>query len=109
MIKWTRTLVDGKTPIELIRLQLEDWAKDDAALAAKFDPARLDDCWAAVEEKARERLNGKSGAVYHDDVFRWARDFYVDDPDAVAPALPAEPAAAPVNPDQLDLFAEASE
>ena len=23
MIKWTRTLVDGKTPIELIRLQLD--------------------------------------------------------------------------------------
>ena len=104
MIRWTREMVNGKSPVELLKIQLDDWAKDDTALAAKYDPARLDACWEAVEEKARERLGGKSGAVYHGDVFRWARDFFVDDPNAVAPAAPVSQKAEP-NPDQLDLFA----
>ena len=38
----------------------------------------LEDCWDWIEEKARELLSGGSGAVWHGQVFRWARDYFVD-------------------------------
>ena len=75
---WTEEIVEKSTPEELVGIQLDEWAAEDSALAETYDKSRLEDCWDWIEEKARELLNGGSGAVLHWQVFRWARDYFVD-------------------------------
>lgn len=73
-----------KSPVELVRIRLKEWAKSDPALASKFngaEPTKLQDCWEHIVEQARKRSKeGTVGCVCVDDetVYRWARDFYVD-------------------------------
>ena len=71
-------MIETKNPEELVQAQLEEWAKTDAALAEKFNPEKVGSCWRWIIEKAREALHGESGAIWHEQVFRWARDYFVD-------------------------------
>ena len=77
-MNWTEEIVEKSTPEELVKMQLDEWAAEDSALAETYDKSRLEDCWDWIEEKARELLGGDSGAVWHGQVFRWARDYFVD-------------------------------
>ena len=77
-MNWTEEIVEKSTPEELVKMQLDEWAAEDSALAETYDKSRLEDCWDWIEEKARELLSGGSGAVWHGQVFRWARDYFVD-------------------------------
>ena len=77
-MNWTDDIVQNNDPQKLVGMQLEEWAAEDSALAETYDKSRLEDCWDWIEEKARELLSGVSGAVWHGQVFRWARDYFVD-------------------------------
>ncbi|MBP5187643.1 MAG: hypothetical protein J6Z50_00785, partial [Fibrobacterales bacterium] len=77
-MNWTEEIVEKSTPEELVKMQLDEWAAEDSALAETYDKSRLEDCWDWIVEKARELLSGDSGAVWHGQVFRWARDYFVD-------------------------------
>lgn len=77
-MNWTEEIVEKSTPEELVKMQLDEWAATDPALAETYDKSRLEDCWDWIEEKARELLHGGSGTVWHGRVFRWARDYFVD-------------------------------
>ena len=114
----------GKTPIELVKAQLETWAKSDAALAAVYTPDKLKDCWEYIEAQARKMAEDRRAAVSYETVYRWARDFYVDgkaddaapkrkgkvyEVEATAEPHPADPTveeAPKADDSQLDLFAE---
>ena len=77
-MNWTDEIVKENDPQKLVGMQLEEWAAEDSALAETYDKSRLEDCWDWIVEKARELLSGDSGAVWHGQVFRWARDYFVD-------------------------------
>lgn len=77
-MNWTDEIVQNNDPQKLVGMQLEEWAATDPALAETYDKSRLEDCWDWIVEKARELLGGDSGAVWHGQVFRWARDYFVD-------------------------------
>lgn len=77
-MNWTDEIVKENDPQKLVGMQLEEWAATDPALAETYDKSRLEDCWDWIVEKARELLGGDSGAVWHGQVFRWARDYFVD-------------------------------
>ena len=64
-MNWTEEIVEKSTPEELVKMQLDEWAAEDSALAETYDKSRLEDCWDWIEEKARELLSGGSGAVWH--------------------------------------------
>ena len=76
-MNWTDEIVQNNDPQTLVGMQLEEWAAEDSALAETYDKSKLEDCWNWIVEKARELL-GDSGAVWHGQVFRWARDYFVD-------------------------------
>ncbi len=75
----TTTENEIKSPEALVQAQLEEWAATDPALAEKFNPEKIGDCWKWITEKAREALDGESGAIRDEQVFRWGRDYFVDD------------------------------
>ena len=77
-MNWTDDIVQNNDPQKLVKMQLDEWAAEDSALAETYDKSRLEDCWDWIVEKARELLSGDSGAVWHGQVFRWARDYFVD-------------------------------
>jgi len=94
-------MIETKDPEELVKAQLEEWATTDAALAEKFKPEKVGSCWRWIVEKAREALHGQPGAIWHEQVFRWARDYFVDgeaEKDATATAKPKKRTARKATP-----------
>lgn len=115
----TMTENEIKSPEALVQAQLEEWAATDPALAEKFNPEKIGDCWKWIVDKAKRSGKGGDVAIWHGTVFRWARDYFVDGHATGSPSTPAEvstrkerPVAIPKRaPEtetdgQLDLFAE---
>lgn len=78
-MEWTAEATRGKSAVDLIRIQLEEWMFDDPALMESYDPAKAEDCLAWVAEELRSNTEHTAVmAIWHDDVFRLARDYFVD-------------------------------
>lgn len=78
-MKWTPEEVKGKTPEQLVKMQMEDWLFDDPALMASYDPEKVADCLEWVAKKVRMNAEHAGVAVCcHEEVFRMARDYFVD-------------------------------
>lgn len=78
-MKWTPEEVKGKTPQQLVAMQMEDWLFDDPALMESYKPEKVADCLDWVADKVR--LNAEHAGVAvccHEEVFRMARDYFVD-------------------------------
>ena len=116
---WTEEIVEKSTPEELVKMQLDEWAATDPALAEAYHPENIGDCWTWIVDKAKRSGKGGDVAIWHGTVFRWARDYFVDGHATGSPSTPAEvstrkerPVAIPKRaPEtetdgQLDLFAE---
>ena len=132
-MEWTAENTRGKSAADLLRIQLEEWLFDDDALLEAYDPDKVDACleWVADQFKSNTEHTAVA-AIWHDDVFRKARDYFVDGhaKEASAPPSPAakpkrkekvyrftasknpaphpcDPTQKPVEDSQTDLFAEA--
>ena len=78
-MEWTAEATRGKSAEDLIRIQLEEWMFDDPALMESYDPAKAEDCLAWVAEELRSNTEHTAVmAIWHDDVFRLARDYFVE-------------------------------
>lgn len=78
-MKWTPEQVKGKTPEQLVAMQMEDWLFDDPALMASYNPEKVAACLEWVADKVRMNTEHAGVAVCcHEDVFRMARDYFVD-------------------------------
>lgn len=78
-MKWTPEEVKGKTPEQLVAMQMEDWLFDDPALMESYKPEKVADCLEWVADKVRMNAEHAGVAVCcHEEVFRLARDYFVD-------------------------------
>ena len=92
-MKWTPEEVKGKTPEQLVAMQMEDWLFDDDALMASYDPRKVGACLEWVADKVRMNAEHAGVAVCcHEEVFRLARDYFVDG-HAKEASVPPSPAA----------------
>lgn len=132
-MKWTPEQVKGKTPEQLVAMQMEDWLFDDPALMGSYKPEKVADCLEWVADKVRMNAEHAGVAVCcHEEVFRLARDYFVDGhandaasvPEAKrkrkektysvekvaaeAQPHPADPTAKPEDDAQVSLFGEGS-
>lgn len=79
MIEWSAEAMRGKSAADLIRIQLEDWMWNDTALMETYDPEMVDDCLEWVANDLRSHADHVAVmAIWHEDVFRKARDYFVD-------------------------------
>lgn len=78
-MKWTPEQVKGKTPEQLVAMQMEDWLFDDPALMESYKPEKVAACLEWVADKVRMNAEHAGVAVCcHEEVFRLARDYFVD-------------------------------
>ena len=63
---------------EQLQSYLEKQIEADAALKAVYNASKLDACVKYVMEQARKHLNGISGYIDDAQVYKWARDFYLE-------------------------------
>lgn len=63
---------------EIIKRYLEETLKKDKALLLSYNPVKIDDCVNYITKMAKEHLHGKNGAIPDDEVFHWAREYFVD-------------------------------
>lgn len=63
---------------EQLQSYLEKQIEADAALKAVYNASKLDACAKYVTEQARKHLNGISGYIDDAQVYKWARDFYLE-------------------------------
>lgn len=64
---------------EAIKKYFEEQILSDSALKEVYQENKLDECIKYITEKARKKLNGKSGAIEDSIVYKWARDFMLGD------------------------------
>lgn len=64
---------------EALQKYLEEMINQDDALRAKYNPKKMDECCAYVNDEARKYLKSKNGAIEDSIVFKWARDFFIED------------------------------
>lgn len=131
-MKWTPEQVKGKTPEQLVAMQMEDWLFDDPALMESYKPEKVADCLEWVADKVRMNTEHAGVAVCcHEEVFRMARDYFVDGHandaakaeekvkawnanqrkrrgEADVHPHPADPTAKPADDAQVSLFGEGS-
>ena len=63
---------------EQLQSYLEKQIEADAALKAVYTASKMDACAKYVTDEARKHLNGVSGYIDDAQVYKWARDFYLE-------------------------------
>jgi len=67
---------------EIIIKYLEEQIIEDSALKEKYDPAKIDKCISYITAQAKKMAKGKGSIAVEDvKVFKWARDYYLENPE----------------------------
>lgn len=77
---------------EIIKEYLKERCNRDPELEQKFNEDQMESCIEYIEEKARDYLENKNGAIPDDTVYNWAREFFVEGQDEVKAQLEKEKA-----------------
>ena len=64
---------------ERIKAYLEEQIKNDTALAAVYDPEKIGQCFTYITDQARKVASGNSCWVDDAEVWKWARDYYLEE------------------------------
>lgn len=62
---------------EIIKNYLMERCNHDPELEEKFNEDGMEDCCKYIEDKAKEYLNSKNGAIKDEIVYGWAREYFV--------------------------------
>jgi len=61
-----------------VKHYMEEQIGIDAALKAKYDETKIDNCVKYVTDKARKALNGNSGYLPPPNVYHWVREYFLE-------------------------------
>lgn len=61
-----------------LKKYFDEEIKKDSALAEKYDVQKIAECESYVIGEAKKYLHSQSGAIEDSIVFKWARDFFID-------------------------------
>lgn len=64
--------------IKVIQEYLEAQIISDSALRSKYDKNQLEKCWSYIKEQAKKVAENSCAFVRDGVVFKWARDFYLE-------------------------------
>ena len=64
---------------EIVKRYLDEQIKNDEALRALYVPAKIKDCFKYIKEQARKQAVNGSAFIDAPVVFKWARDYYLED------------------------------
>lgn len=67
------------TLIDTLRNYIETEMKVNEVLRRKYNPDKMNQCEAFVNDEARKHLKGRSGAIEDSIVYGWAISFFVDE------------------------------
>lgn len=87
---------------ERVKAYLEEQIKTDTALAAVYNPSKIKQCFTYITDQARKVASGNSCWVDDAEVWKWARDYYIEE-------LPKEAERIAKVEAELDKQAEAEE
>lgn len=62
-----------------LKKYFDEEIKKDSALAEKYDFQKIAECESYVMGEAKKYLHSQSGAIEDVIVFKWARDFFIDE------------------------------
>lgn len=65
---------------QVIKNYLETQIVEDAALREKYDPKKLSDCYKYIVSQARKQADNGCAMIEDAVVYKWARDFYLEEP-----------------------------
>lgn len=64
---------------EAIRKYLEEEIQKDETLKKKYNPDKIEQCGAYITGEAKKYLHSENGAIEDSIVYKWARDFFIED------------------------------
>ena len=62
-----------------VKKYLDEQSKSDVALQTLFRPEKIEDCFAYIKEQARKLAVDGCAMVEDSLVYKWARDYYIDE------------------------------
>lgn len=70
---------------QVIKNYLETQIVGDAALREKYDPKKLSACYKYIVSQARKQADNGCAMIEDAVVYKWARDFYLEEPQTEEP------------------------
>ena len=64
---------------ERVKAYLEEQIKNDTALASVYNPEKIKQCFTYITDQARKAASGNSYFADDAEVWKWARDYYIEE------------------------------
>lgn len=81
---------------------LKKQCNEDIGLKNRFDEKYIKGCISYINEQARKQIKGSSGYIADEVVYKWARDYFVDEIFKNKPEVKTEPEKTPVKENQIE-------
>lgn len=78
---------------ERVKAYLEEQSKTDTALATLYAPSKIKDCYKYITEQAYKAASSNSYFADDAEVWKWARDYFIEELPKNAEKIPVEVAA----------------
>jgi hypothetical protein len=81
---------------------LKKQCNEDIGLKNRFDEKYIKGCISYINKQARKQIKGSSGYIADEVVYKWARDYFVDEIFKNKPEVKTEPEKTPVEEKELE-------